>query len=350
MSHSRSLEQASGFARAALDRMIQLGIPPEPENFAIWYAYFSDSMPELRRTIDILLSNGQEFTEERNRELYARFIGFDREGEAISVANRRIQEALGSVMRLLDAAGRDNSRYGDNLASLSARLDAGSEIRQLRRIVEALAEETRAMAVYNRRLGCELTATSQQMVKMQVDLESVRKEAMTDALTGLANRKSFDLGLREAVAAALEGGRPLCLLMVDIDHFKKFNDSYGHQTGDEVLRLVARVLKDSVKGQDTAARYGGEEFAIVLPDTALNDAVTVAERIRDRMSSRQIIRRNKGETLGSITLSIGAAQFDPGEPMTRLIRRADAALYTAKRTGRNRVSSDPSGDVRTLAG
>jgi diguanylate cyclase len=145
------------------------------------------------------------------------------------------------------------------------------------------------------------------------------------------------------VEDAAGSGEPLSLLMLDIDHFKSFNDNYGHLTGDHVLRLVAMSLKQSIKGQDVAARYGGEEFAVVLPKTALRQALTVADNIRRAVMSKQLKKRSTGEILGRITVSVGVSMLQPSENADCLIERADACLYAAKRNGRNRVicESDP---------
>jgi diguanylate cyclase len=140
-----------------------------------------------------------------------------------------------------------------------------------------------------------------------------------------------------AVREVAEESGPLCVLIGDVDHFKKFNDTWGHATGDQVLRLVAQCFKSNTKGRDTAARYGGEEFVVALPHTSLANAVTVAEHIRAAVESKKIVKRSTGETLGSITLSIGVAQYVADEPIGDTLARADACLYVAKRSGRNRV-------------
>jgi diguanylate cyclase len=138
----------------------------------------------------------------------------------------------------------------------------------------------------------------------------------------------------------METGQHLCLLLFDIDHFKKFNDSFGHNIGDQVLKLLASVLRESVKGQDTAVRYGGEEFAVILPNTEIKGAFTVAENIRRRIIGKELIDRKSGDRLGRITVSAGVAQFAPGEPLRELVERTDRALYAAKNSGRNRVVSE----------
>jgi diguanylate cyclase len=125
--------------------------------------------------------------------------------------------------------------------------------------------------------------------------------------------------------------------MCDIDHFKKFNDTWGHQTGDQVLRLVATCLSENVKGRDTAARYGGEEFGVLLRGTGLEAATKVADQIRLMVENKKLVKKSTGDVLGTITISIGVAQIAAGEPIEAVVRRADACLYGAKHHGRNLV-------------
>ena len=138
-------------------------------------------------------------------------------------------------------------------------------------------------------------------------------------------------------------GEQVSVLLCDIDHFKKFNDSFGHQTGDQVLRLVANCLSDNVKGRDTAARYGGEEFIVLLRGIALKDATRIADQIRATVETKKLVKKSTGEILGSITISVGVAQFRVDETIENVVRRADACLYGAKHNGRNLVvdETDP---------
>ena len=142
------------------------------------------------------------------------------------------------------------------------------------------------------------------------------------------------------MADAGKGNSPLCLMLLDIDHFKNFNDTYGHQTGDQVLRLVAMTLKSNIKGKDLAARYGGEEFVAILPETDLEGAIIVADNIRKAIQAKELLKRSTNEKLGRITASFGVAVFRPADTASTLIERADRCLYAAKHAGRNRVVSE----------
>jgi diguanylate cyclase len=142
------------------------------------------------------------------------------------------------------------------------------------------------------------------------------------------------------MAEAAERNEPLSLMMGDIDHFKTFNDTWGHLTGDQVLRLVATLLKENFKGRDIIARYGGEEFAIVLPNTILHSACTVADQFRRAVMSKVVTNRLTGQNLGRVMMSLGVASARTDDSVESLIGRADACLYAAKRNGRNRVISE----------
>ena len=150
-------------------------------------------------------------------------------------------------------------------------------------------------------------------------------------------RKAFTLDLDRITHEATKEGEALSILMVDIDFFKKFNDKYGHLVGDQVLKLVAKTLRENVKGRDSVARWGGEEFAILLPQTRMEDAIKVGDYLRRLVASKKIMRKPQNEELGTITLSMGATLYLPGEPIDDFVNRADQALYRAKQEGRNRV-------------
>jgi len=156
--------------------------------------------------------------------------------------------------------------------------------------------------------------------------------AMTDPLTGLANRRALETALESAVSRAKRHRFDLSVIFLDVDHFKQFNDRFGHKVGDEVLRVVARVLLSTVRAEDVAGRYGGEEFLVVLPDIDLAGSVTVAERIRTAVRALNL-------PLPPVTISLGVATLEAqSSSVAALVAKADRALYVSKRSGRDRVT------------
>jgi diguanylate cyclase len=210
----------------------------------------------------------------------------------------------------------------------------------LRAVIERLIAGAKEMETSNRKLEARLSASREEIEQLQQNLETVRTESLTDPLTTLANRKFFDAELDRTVAEAKAGYEPLALLMCDVDHFKAFNDRFGHLTGDQVLRLVAVSVKRIVRGEDIAARYGGEEFAIALPKTALRSAISVADQIRRAVMNKELMKRSSGERLGRVTISIGVALLRPTDTPQSLLERADNCLYAAKHNGRNQVVAE----------
>jgi len=177
------------------------------------------------------------------------------------------------------------------------------------------------------------------------DFRRVASQATTDSLTGLANRWTFDEELALEWRRAERVGDPLALILLDIDNFKSINDGHGHQAGDEVLRKVGEVLAASVRQIDLAARYGGEEFAVIVPETDLDGAIDLAERLRSALETEEIELENGGRL--SVTASFGAAIKGDLPGGEKLVAAADKALYEAKRAGKNRVAPEPAKKKRS---
>jgi len=334
------LATSRGFALAALEQMHQRGVKSTPENFTVWYGYAADAPPAVRRAIEILISNDQEFSPEVLSDLYERFYGGMKHTERIRSLAQQIETAMTGVLGTLGNAGEGVRHFGETLDHTAKDLMANNPLESVRAIIMQVMEETSAMIERSNVLERQLTATTEEIGALRKQVEDASREAQTDALTGIGNRKSFDLNLKRCMQEAMEQGTELSLLLMDIDHFKSFNDTYGHQFGDLVLKLVSKSMVEGIKGRDQAARYGGEEFAILLPDTDIDDAAIVAEHLRETIGSKVITNRDTKQNFGVVTISVGVSAYRLGEPPYVFIERADAALYRAKQNGRNRVVTE----------
>ena len=334
------LQQIQAHASDAMGKMAAVGIPPTPQNYMLWYHYCSGENPDLARTMDALLAAKGRFDADLSDELFEEFFGSAKQEQETQQVSQRMLQTLTEVFRQLSHAGDGATRYTDALTHFAGNIAKADSTAAMSELLRGILIETRSMVERNTMLERHLRASSEQISELRQSLEAARHEAITDGLTGIANRREFERRLRLDAAMADAEHQPLCLIIADIDHFKRFNDTWGHQIGDQVLRLVARTMTSGTKGQDTAARYGGEEFAIILPKTRLSDALVVAEHIRKDVASGQIIRRSTGEKVGRITLSQGVATYHHGEPLEEFIGRADSALRLAKSRGRNCVIAE----------
>lgn len=338
MKYNHSLEKAKTYAEKAMVWIVKGKLPPTPSIFELWYVYESGQDAEVTRAIDIMIKGRHELTEERCIELHNRLLNTNlRSEEALTKTESLVAETIANVSSAAAAVHTKTDAYAGSIALTAGAFEKAKSPEEMKTVAEAMMAQARKMVEENKSLETKLNQSASVMQQLREEMESVRKEAMTDALTGISNRKLFDVEFYRMVNEAHVEKKPLTLLMIDIDFFKSFNDSYGHQVGDQVLKLVARTLKDGVKGRDLPARYGGEEFCVVLPETQLEGAVKLANALREAVAAKEIMNRATGTKLGRITMSVGAAQLAINEKTSELIERADAALYKAKGAGRNQV-------------
>ena len=330
-------ERTMAFAEVALGQIRSLRQTAVPRNYEIWYIYATGYNAPLNKIINETLARNGNLTEADLEQIYETYLSHIKATARIDKVGARVIGEIDDVMSLLTDALGMSASYDASLNGASEKLSAAKTPDQVKGVVESLLRSTREMRETNKALEERLMLSKNEISNLQQSLEAIRAESLTDPLTGLGNRKYFDRMIATAVQDALATGEPLSLLMFDIDHFKSFNDSYGHLTGDQVLRLVGMSLKQTIKGQDITARYGGEEFAVVLPSTALRQALTVADHIRRAVMAKELKKKSTGEILGRVTISVGVSMLKPGDDPDALIERADACLYAAKRNGRNRV-------------
>lgn len=323
-----------------IDLMIAHDIPVSGGNYEVWLAHKLGSRPDLSREIDARISRGERFSDDANDELFERFFANTRLSVQMVETSESIARELADVVTALRDAGSLTGSYADALQTAAASIEGELDAPNLRAVVAHLAMSTREMANSNRQLSEQMEVSLRQVDTLQAALQTVKVEALTDGLTGLANRRLFDETLRRRIEEAEENNAGMCLLMCDIDHFKRFNDTWGHQIGDQVIRFIASVLRHHAGGDFLAARYGGEEFAVIFPRARLDKALKVAAAIHGAIGSKRLTRRSTGEMIGAVTISVGIAELRKGESASDLIGRADAYLYASKRAGRDRITTD----------
>ncbi|MCB1540699.1 MAG: GGDEF domain-containing protein [Rhodoblastus sp.] len=258
--------------------------------------------------------------------------------EEAEVSGERLHAHLGASLQALEAHTKSAGRFADSLSEGQSRLKMAEDAARVRSIAKFLAGENDKMQRANAAYQRQLTDATRQLNILRNELSRVRSENERDALTGAYSRGHFDKMLTTLVKAAHQDSSDLSLLMVDIDHFKRINDNFGHVVGDDLLQKYVQLMMHNVKGKDCLARYGGEEFAIIMPTTSLQSAVIVAEQIRQKLEATKWKAGKDGAMIGAVTASFGVAQLQPDETPHDLIERADQKLYASKNAGRNRVS------------
>ncbi|MGE0221948.1 MAG: GGDEF domain-containing protein [Acetobacteraceae bacterium] len=320
--------------------MKQHGIAATPRNYEIWFAFCGTEKPALNQRIESILRTGDNITPGILDSLYRDYFAASVDVSVVRDGSQELQELTTQIADRVTADRMAVDSISSTFGALSNVLQTPLSPDELRRAAVTLGSTTAAAGDRLRAMETLFSASVRRISELRNKLAAAEQSATRDALTGLANRRMFDAALLRAAQYAAVDKEPLALLLLDIDHFKRFNDSYGHILGDNVLRLVGRLLADHTKGRDTAARYGGEEFAIILPGASLAGAVSVADQIRSVLERRPVVNRASGQRLGVVTCSIGASQYRTGEPVGDFVERADQALYRAKREGRNTVRAE----------
>ena len=283
-----------------------------PASYAIWYEYASGTNPPLKEAIDKLVSTGSVINDDVAYSLHEKYISGE---DAARTARMRthLEHMLRELTSHTGSAGAHAEAYSESLSRFGDHLRPGNDLVTLQEALDTMADNTLQMREKTGQLHAQLQGSAAEIETLRSELQRVKCEAMTDPLTGITNRRGFELALDEAGQGRDYQLAGCCLLIIDIDHFKKCNDTYGHLFGDKVIRGVAQAISRNVKGQDTAARIGGEEFAVLLPATPLDGAHVLAERIRSAIASGRVKNGSNGELIGNITISVGVAQAVAGE-------------------------------------
>ncbi|WP_273152146.1 GGDEF domain-containing protein [Methylophaga thiooxydans] len=341
MDYSELSDKASENMRLALPLMKKHGVPMTPDNYAVWYEHVSGANAELSEKLQAMLTDNPILTESQCTGVYEQFFNVEKELVQVVEMRQELARLLKEVISFVYSTVAQTDRSNNHLAELLTRINRDMSPQEVHEVVEQILDETRQAMSNGEQLTERLNTAVAEVQTLKKELDQSKREAKTDTLTGLANRKAFDGLVTKVTQDADNSGLDVCLLFCDLDIFKEVNDKHGHLVGDQVLKVVSNTLKDSVKGRDLVARYGGEEFSIILLNTSLQNAKTLADNIRKEIASKRIQRKDTRESLGQITMSFGVARYVPTEGVESFMQRADRALYMSKRKGRNCVSEAP---------
>jgi diguanylate cyclase len=334
MRYREDKDQSAELLRLALPLMARQSAALHPISYTLWYEHVAGINPPLSSVLAGKLPLGDDDV----YDLHARYV-VARDMEVLDRLQRKLRDVLEEAAQTAAAALDDSGQFEATLRDTRSRLTGAASLESVHAIIAELARETTRMHSATEAVHERLESRAREVELLTRQLEQAKTEALLDPLTGLKNRRGFELAVNELGAA----GSPFkgaALVLADIDHFKQINDKHGHLLGDKILRAIGQTLQSNIKGRDIAARPGGDEFAILLQQTPLTGARALAEQIRVAVAAGRIRRADSKEQPGSVTLSIGVAVGGSDDTLESMLARADAALYAAKRSGRNRVSVD----------
>ena len=344
MDDKAQYKMALRLAKRALDYIANYGTPPTPHAFEIFYTVCAGLNPKLNEAVASIVARSRKVTAADAERLYEEYISKSSAPEQVQTIGSKMSHEMSALLNLLGTAAQTASSYQSSLDHAEEHLGNSADGSQLANLVKALQSATREMSRANAEVTTNIETTRAQVEQLEDCLKVVREESSKDGLTGLVNRKQLDLVLDENLVKARTNGSSLCLMVIDIDRFRAFNDTHGHAAGDSALRYVASCVKSNIKGQDSAGRYGGEELAVILPETTIEHAMSLAERIRHLVNARHLVKKATGESMGRISVSIGLTECHGEESPEQCYGRVEQCLVSAKAAGRNQVSITPSSE------
>lgn len=333
-------ERLLTIARDTLERALTLMrenlVPSTPENIMVWFHHVQKTMPQLDRDLETILSRGSGFTPQINKELYQRYFT-EMDSRKLELVRAAMGELLKDLSENIHELSQGMDDFDDILQRSAEALQLNPDQASLTELVDTLLQESKLAKAASERARHKLDQLNEELGQLKTSMEALERSALEDALTSTANRRAFDQVFNDYLKMARVNSRSCCLMLVDIDRFKAYNDKYGHQVGDKVLRFVALTLKKMVKGQDFVARHGGEEFAILLPSTHYQGGMAIAQAIVERIGNSVLKVGNAKRTIDPVTVSVGLSYSRDSDTPESMFKRADVSLYEAKARGRNQV-------------
>ena len=340
-SYPQTREQSAALLKLVIAEMGQHDTPFSPLSFAVWYEHLAGTNPSLSQSLAQLRGQHPRLAAADIEALYRDHIA-EPDAAATKAAYGEFQAVMSSVAQQAADTGREASVYGGQLEGLSRALraeDGSTPGTALSPQLNVVADGTQRMQTNVAALAHAVAVGQTEIERLRQALDRARAEAVTDPLSQLLNRKGFDDSMRKMLAKPAPAGRAHCLVMLDIDHFKRVNDTHGHPVGDTVIQTLAQVLKRVADGPGLAvARVGGEEFAVLMAESSLALATQLAQALLSLVRATKIRKRGTQEIIASVTISAGLAAYATGDDASSLIAAADAALYRSKQAGRDRVT------------
>jgi len=337
MYYDDSIADSRQYLRLALERIGKYGLPTDPLNYSIWYEYASGKNGPLNAAIDQYLENNGVFPNTLCRHFFREYIATGTETVS-TLVREALKKVFTEIAGAIHTTTRDFSQSESTLESINEALVPTLPDADIEKIVERIKQEIKRLEASSNTFKNQLQQATVEIDQLKAKMARYRREALKDPMTRITNRRGFEQTLQGAMKRANTDGTSLCLIMADIDNFKRINDTHGHLVGDNVIRMVSATIKECIKGKDLVARIGGEEFAVLLPETPEDGASKLADYIRATFEDFDLKKKNSGQSLGQVTLSFGVTRYRQGETSEAFINRADKALYASKENGRNRVT------------
>ncbi len=334
--YPESVEESGNYLRLSLKNISDNKLPYNPISYLLWYDYATGRNAPLSDAVNLIFENKEMIDYDLVVDLFKKHIA-DTQLLLAEKKTKEFQKILIEVVSHLNKSGEKITSQGDMLGALVADLIEAISDDAVHNIAESIIRETKLLIESTKTLSGKLASTSSEIQLLREELEGIKQAAKIDILTGLLNRRGFEEAVEQALKNAAADGYDLCLVMLDIDHFKNINDSYGHIVGDNVLKMVGKLLTENIKGKDIAARFGGEEFVLVLPGTRIDGAYSLSEQIRMTLCKMNWKVKDTGKPIGQITISSGISQFENGDTLETLLKKADDRMYKAKKSGKNRT-------------
>jgi diguanylate cyclase len=333
-----SLNEINSLSDEALVFIEHYAISKTPEHYKIAYEYAKADNQNLVQILDKAISQNKTLNDKFLAMLHNKLYN-PKDDNLIERVQKKLNSIIKEIFSQVDPFSKLSNLFEEKMLDAIDRIKKVTTPEALEEVVNKVVIDTQNMNNESSKLNKNLSSVTDELNNLKKDFAKVEKEALTDPLTKVLNRRGLEHKFEEEIKVCQNKKLPFSLLIIDVDRFKVFNDTFGHLVGDEVLRYIAIICKNNVKKLGTVSRFGGEEFVITLPSINHDKALKIAEKIRIAFDKTQLKRKEEPKDLGKLTVSIGISTFKVNDTLNTLLERADRALYKAKEGGRNRIES-----------